>query len=99
MSEGPEGKEQKGKQEKGELFRSVNRDWLVGINLVSCMVVGFSIGHWVLDPFFGTDPWFTIIFFFLGIAAGFKHLLKVALSLRDDDIDEENSKPQAPNNK
>jgi len=85
MPEQKEDKEQKGKQEKGEFFRSVNRDWLVGINLVSCMVVGFSIGHWVLDPFFGTKPWFTIIFFFLGIAAGFKHLIKVALSQKDDE--------------
>jgi F0F1-type ATP synthase assembly protein I len=89
MSEQADDKERKVKQEKGELFRSVNRDWLVGINLVSCMVVGFSIGYWVLDPFFGTEPWLTIIFFFLGIAAGFKHLIKVALSQKDDDNSDE----------
>ncbi|MBC8414673.1 MAG: AtpZ/AtpI family protein [Nitrospira sp.] len=57
----------------------------VGINLVATTFVGFAIGHWVLDAYLGTDPWFTIIFLLLGIAAGFRHLFRLSSRLNQDD--------------
>jgi ATP synthase protein I len=78
MSEGPGKKPSSEKMQKRELFRFLGVASTVGINLVICTFVGFAIGYWLLDGFLDTFPWFTIIFLILGIAAGFKYLLRVA---------------------
>jgi ATP synthase protein I len=41
----------------------------VGTELVAALVVGLLIG-WTLDRWLGTRPLLTIVFFFVGIAAG-----------------------------
>jgi ATP synthase protein I len=41
----------------------------VGIELVAALAVGVGIG-WLLDVWLGTKPWFLVVFFFLGAAAG-----------------------------
>lgn len=38
-------------------------------------VVGFGLG-WFLDRQFGTAPWLAILFLMLGVAAGFRNLLR-----------------------
>jgi ATP synthase protein I len=38
-------------------------------------VVGFGLG-WFLDRQFGTGPWLAILFLMLGVAAGFRNLLR-----------------------
>ncbi|MBI4826763.1 MAG: AtpZ/AtpI family protein [Nitrospirae bacterium] len=77
-------KQPEAKSEKGELFRALGSASMIGINLVTSTFVGFAIGHWVLDRYLHTEPWFTIIFLLLGIAAGFKHLYKVAMKQGKD---------------
>ena len=47
----------------------------IGLHLVSGVVVGVLIGY-LLDKYFNTSPWLTIIFFFLGIGAGFRNMYK-----------------------
>jgi len=47
----------------------------IGLHLVSGVVVGVLLGYF-LDKYFETSPWLTIIFFFLGIAAGFRNMYK-----------------------
>ncbi|WP_029522689.1 AtpZ/AtpI family protein [Persephonella sp. KM09-Lau-8] len=47
----------------------------IGLHLVSGVVVGVLIGYY-LDKFFNTSPWLTIIFFFFGLAAGFRNMYK-----------------------
>lgn len=47
----------------------------IGLHLVSGVIVGVLIGYY-LDKFFNTSPWLTIIFFFLGLAAGFRNMYK-----------------------
>ncbi len=64
---------------KRELYRLLGVASLIGINLVVCIFAGFAIGYWVLDKFFNTYPWFTIIFFILGMIAGFRYLFRIAL--------------------
>ncbi len=49
----------------------------IGLHLVSGIIVGTFIGY-MLDSFFKTSPWLTIIFFFLGIIAGFYNMYKDA---------------------
>lgn len=41
----------------------------VGIELVAGLAVGVGIG-WFLDSWLGTKPWFLVVFFFFGAAAG-----------------------------
>lgn len=48
----------------------------VGLELGLAVVVGWAIGHW-LDGKLGTDPFLMIAFLLLGIAAGFKGVLRV----------------------
>ncbi|MDD3312300.1 AtpZ/AtpI family protein [Pseudodesulfovibrio sp.] len=43
----------------------------IGLHFVSATVVGLFFGYW-LDDFFGTKPWLIMIFFLLGVVAGFK---------------------------
>ena len=41
----------------------------VGLAFVLALALGFWFGH-LLDTWLGTSPWFAIVFFFLGLAAG-----------------------------
>ncbi len=45
----------------------------IGLHLVSGVIVGVAIGY-ILDKLFGTSPYLTLIFFFLGLIAGFKNM-------------------------
>jgi ATP synthase protein I len=45
----------------------------IGLHLVSGVIVGVAIGYF-FDKYFGTSPYLTIIFFFLGLIAGFKNM-------------------------
>ncbi len=45
----------------------------MGIAMVVSTFIGLLIGIY-LDKFFDTKPWFTIIFLFFGIAAGFRNI-------------------------
>ncbi|WP_457621065.1 AtpZ/AtpI family protein [Persephonella sp.] len=47
----------------------------IGLHLVSGIIVGVLIGY-LLDQYFNTSPYLTIIFFFFGIAAGFWNMYK-----------------------
>lgn len=49
----------------------------VGIEMGLAVAVGYFLGHW-LDGRFGTEPYLTYFFLFIGIAAGFKGLYRTA---------------------
>jgi len=66
-------KQRKGKFSLSEGF-SVGT---IGLHLVSGIIVGVFVGY-MLDRFFKTSPWLTIIFFFFGVAAGFYNMYKDA---------------------
>jgi len=83
------GKKPSGEREKkGEFFRYLGVASTVGINLVISTFIGFALGYYLLDRFFDTFPWFTVIFTFLGIAAGFKYLFKIASKMNNRDNQE-----------
>ena len=48
-----------------------------GIELVSALAVGVGIGFG-LDKWLDTTPWFLVVFFFLGAAAGFLNVYRAA---------------------
>ncbi len=66
------------REKRNSYVRFLGMASTVGINFVATTFVGFAIGHWILDRFFGTGPWFAIVFMLLGIASGFKYLFKLA---------------------
>ena len=41
------------------------------------VLVGWGIGYW-LDSRYGTTPWLMLLFLCLGVAAGFKGVLRAA---------------------
>lgn len=56
-----------------KLIRMVGVLSTVGLTLVFATMIGLYIGL-KLDAWLGTAPWFTALFLFIGIAAGFRNL-------------------------
>jgi ATP synthase protein I len=48
----------------------------IGVEIVSALIVGVAIGYF-LDRWLGTKPWFLLLFFVLGAAAGFMNVFRV----------------------
>ena len=55
----------------------------LGTELVAAVAVGTIIGF-ILDSWFGTKPWFIIIFFFLGSAAGILNVIRAAKRMQKE---------------
>lgn len=49
--------------------RGLGLAFRVGVEIVSALILGVGIG-WGLDRWLETAPWFLVLFFFLGSAAG-----------------------------
>jgi ATP synthase protein I len=56
-----------------KLFRMIGVLSTVGLVMVFATMIGLYVGL-KLDQWLGTAPWFTAIFLFVGIAAGFRNL-------------------------
>src|SRR5437588_459644 len=52
-----------------KILRTVGELGAVGLAFVAALAIGFWLGH-LIDGWLGTSPWFSIIFFFFGLAAG-----------------------------
>ena len=55
----------------------------LGTELVAAVTVGTIIGF-ILDSWFGTKPWFIIIFFLLGVTAGILNVIRTAKKMQDN---------------
>lgn len=73
-------------------MRSMATNGVIGLHLVSGPIVGFAIGYG-LDAWLGTGPWFKLIFFFIGILAGFLNVWRDTKALLAK-MDKENKYPQ-----
>ena len=56
----------------------------LGTELVAAAVVGTIIGF-ILDNWFGTKPWFIVIFFIIGVIAGMLNVIRVAKRMQKED--------------
>ena len=54
--------------------------WRISIEIVVALVVCTAIG-WALDYWFGTKPWFMLVFLVLGGAAGINNAVRTALRM------------------
>lgn len=52
----------------------------IAVELLAALAVGVGIGL-LLDNWLGTKPWMLILFFILGVGAGFTNLIRVAKDL------------------
>ena len=52
----------------------------IGTELVAALIVGVGIGYF-LDNWLDTKPWFLVVFFFLGAAAGVLNVYRAASGL------------------
>ena len=68
-------------EKKGSFMGSAFK---LGTELVAAVVVGTIIGF-ILDSWFDTKPWFIIIFFFLGTAAGMLNVIRTANQMQKKD--------------
>lgn len=55
----------------------------IATELVAAVAVGVGLG-WLLDSGLDTRPWFLILFFFLGVAAGVMNVYRVTKSTGGD---------------
>ena len=63
-------------KQTGEALRAAGALSTVGLAFVLALVIGFWFGT-VLDGWLGTRPAFTIVFFFLGLAAGILNVYRI----------------------
>lgn len=63
------------KDDQVSLWRQLAGLSSLGITLAASIAIGAGIGI-LLDRWLLTSPWFTILFFLFGVAAGFMNLLK-----------------------
>jgi ATP synthase protein I len=69
---------------RGRTLRSLGALSAVGLSFVMAVVIGAAIGY-ALDRWLGTSPWFFLICFFLGLAAGMRAVFRtVAATSRED---------------
>jgi ATP synthase protein I len=61
---------------KYELLRQFGVLGGVGLHLVLGTFAGLAIGYF-LDRVFNTNPWLTLIFLVVGVAAGFTNLFRI----------------------
>ena len=73
------------RQKKGDVIRYLGVASTVGINMVASTFVGFALGYWVLDRYFNSYPWFTLVLTALGIIAGFMYLFRIAKKANKDE--------------
>ena len=59
---------------------SLGKALKISTELVAAVVVGTTLGF-ILDNWFGTKPWLTISFFFIGVAAGILNVIKSAKNM------------------
>jgi ATP synthase protein I len=61
----------------GSMSQALGLAFRAGVELVASFVVALGIG-WLIDYWFGTKPWFLVVFFFLGAATAFMNVMRIA---------------------
>ena len=67
---------------KSSNVASLGKAFKISTELVASVLVGSIIGF-ILDSWFDTKPLLTIIFFFMGVAAGILNVFKLAKKMQD----------------
>lgn len=81
-------KAEKAKNSRKSGGSALGKAYRMAIELVVAVVVGGAIG-WYLDKWLETGPWLFVIFFFLGVAAGFRNVYKAAQKMGESASEEQ----------
>ena len=65
------------KQSKSSNAASIGNALKISTELIAAVVVGSLIGF-ILDNWFDSKPWLTVIFFFVGAVAGISNVIRSA---------------------
>ena len=65
---------------KSSNVTSLGKAFKISTELVAAVVIGTTLGF-ILDNWFGTKPWLTICFFFIGAVAGILNVIKSAKNM------------------
>ena len=71
------------KKETAQLLKQLGTLSTLGIAFAAAIAFGTGIGY-LLDRWLDTLPWLTIIFFFLGVAAGYLNIFREIKRLKAD---------------
>ena len=72
---------EKNQDKKNENPSSIGTAFKLSTELVAAVAVGAIIGF-IFDKTFGTTPWFILIFFFVGVAAGITNVIRSAKKMQ-----------------
>lgn len=73
-----------GRAEESQGNKAMSYGLRMGVELVAAVLVGAGMG-WLLDRWFGTSPWLLILFFLLGVAAGFRNVQRASMEMSRTD--------------
>ena len=66
--------------DRGSNATSLGKAFKISTELVAAVIIGTTLGF-ILDNWFGTKPWLTICFFFVGAIAGILNVIKSAKNM------------------
>ena len=69
-------------KKNGANVTSYGKALKISTELVATVFVGATLGF-ILDNWFGTKPWLTICFFFIGVAAGILNVVRSAKKMHE----------------
>ncbi len=85
-------------QDGKRMWRSALRYSALGLEMGVAAAIGYGIGWW-LDSRFGTRPYLMLVMLLLGIAAGFRGLIRAAReAAREQDEQDEQDKQDKQDN-
>ncbi len=61
--------------------RALDAAFRLSVEMASGLIAGGILG-WLIDRLLGTSPWFLILFFFLGAAAGIRSAIRTAAAIQ-----------------
>ncbi len=79
----PEPSKRRPEEKISELYNAASAA-SIGLEMGLAVVLGWFIGQW-LDGKFGTDPYLMLFFVCIGVAAGFKGVLRVARQMKREE--------------
>ena len=74
-------------ENKAKLIQQIASYSTLGLEMGLSVALGVGIGYY-LDKWLNTEPWLLIVFFFLGVIAGFRSLYRALKRLQKEESED-----------
>lgn len=74
-------------------FQSIGKLLMIPMLFVTSPIIGFIIGYYI-DSILNTDPWFGLIFLFLGFLAAIMEIIKIIKQFEKDSESSDSLNPK-----